>query len=278
MSNEIDAKVGAFLFYSIIQLFSYSIIQFMRYFIYLSYNGTNYHGWQIQPNGISVQETLEKCLSAMLGGDIAVTGAGRTDAGVHAASMVAHFDVEKAIEDRVSFTGKLNNFLPKDIAIQKIVPVTPGAHARFDAVSRMYEYRITLHKNPFLTQLAYQYTRNLDVDLMNEAAQILFNYTDFTSFSKLHTDVKTNNCKIMKAEWKKHDDMLVFTIQADRFLRNMVRAVVGTLLEVGKGNITIEQFREIIEQKNRCSAGTSMPACGLYLVKVRYPESIYSVD
>ncbi len=249
----------------------------MRYFIYLSYNGTNYHGWQVQPNGISVQEVLEKCFSAVLGENIAITGAGRTDTGVHAASMVAHFDVEKPIEDPTSLTGKLNNFLPKDIAIQKIVPVTPNAHARFDAISRTYEYRITQCKNPFLTQLAYQCTRSLDVDLMNKAAQILFNYTDFTSFSKLHTDVKTNNCKIMKAEWKKRDDMLVFTIQADRFLRNMVRAIVGTLLEVGKGNITIEQFCEIIEQKDRCSAGTSVPGHALFLVNVEYPERIFLV-
>jgi len=243
----------------------------MRYFVYLSYNGTNYHGWQVQPNGISVQEVLEKCVGVLLDENIAITGAGRTDTGVHAAQMVAHFDTEKTIENPTLFVGKLNNFLPKDIAIQKIVPVRADAHARFDALSRTYEYRITQQKNPFLTQLAYQYIHYLDVPLMNEVANVLFNYIDFTSFSKLHTDVKTNNCKIMRAEWTKNDDMLVFTIQADRFLRNMVRAIVGTLLEVGKGNLSIEQFRDIIEQKNRCSAGNSAPAHGLYLVDVEYP-------
>jgi len=247
----------------------------MRYFVYLSYNGTNYHGWQIQPNGISVQEVLEKRFSVLLSENIAITGAGRTDTGVHAVQMVAHFDIEKAIETPILLVGKLNNFLPKDIAIQKIVPVHADVHARFDALSRTYEYRITQQKNPFLTQLAYQYTHNLDILLMNEAANALFDYIDFTSFSKLHTDVKTNNCKIMRAEWTKNGDMLVFTIQADRFLRNMVRAIVGTLLEVGKGNISVEQFRDIIEQKNRCSAGTSAPAHGLYLVGIEYPDSIF---
>ena len=247
----------------------------MRYFIYLSYNGTNYHGWQVQPNGISVQEVLEKCIGVLLGESIAITGAGRTDTGVHALKMVAHFDTEKTIENTVSFVGKLNNFLPKDIAIQKIVPIRADAHARFDALSRTYEYRITQQKNPFLTSLAYQYIHYLDVSLMNEAANVLFDYIDFTSFSKLHTDVKTNNCKIMRAEWTKNGDMLVFTIQADRFLRNMVRAIVGTLLEVGKGSITIEQFRDIIEQKNRCSAGTSAPAHGLYLIDIEYPATIF---
>ena len=171
----------------------------MRYFIYLSYNGTNYHGWQVQPNGISVQEVLEKCVGVLLGESIAITGAGRTDTGVHAVQMVAHFDTEKTIENPISFVGKLNNFLPKDIAIQKIVPVCADAHARFDALSRTYEYRITQQKNPFLTQLAYQYVHCLDVPLMNKAADALFDYIDFTSFSKLHTDVKTNNCKIMRA-------------------------------------------------------------------------------
>ena len=245
----------------------------MRYFIYLSYNGTNYHGWQVQPNSISVQEVLEDRFSVLLGENIAITGAGRTDTGVHAARMVAHFDVEKIIENPVLLVGKLNNFLPKDIAIQKIIPVRNDAHARFDALSRTYEYRITQQKNPFLSQLAYQYVHNLDVSLMNEAANALFDYIDFTSFSKLHTDVKTNNCKIMHAKWETKGDMLVYTIRADRFLRNMVRAIVGTLLEVGKGNCTIDRFREIIESKNRCSSGTSAPAHGLYLVDVEYSFS-----
>jgi tRNA pseudouridine38-40 synthase len=241
----------------------------MRYFLYLSYNGTAYHGWQTQPNTPSVQETLEKCLSVLVAEDIAVTGAGRTDTGVHAEMMTAHFDVETPIDTAV-LTKKLNSFLPNDIAVQKIIQVKDDLHARFDAVSRTYEYRITLQKNPFLQDLACRFHGELDFKRMNEAAETLFDYTDFTSFSKLHTDTKTNNCRIMQAEWLQRGDVWVFHIQADRFLRNMVRAIVGTLLEVGKGKITIEKFRQIIEEKNRCAAGTSVPACGLYLVDVEY--------
>jgi len=246
-----------------------------RYFIYLSYNGKKYHGWQIQPNANSVQQVLENCFSTLLSEKTAITGAGRTDTGVHAKLMVAHFDTENIIDNPKTFVGKLNSFLPRDIAIQKIVPVSNNAHARFDAVSRTYEYHISLQKNPFLNEFAYQYTGQLDIQKMNEAAATLFDYIDFTSFSKLHTDAKTNNCKIMKAVWEQRGETLVFTIQADRFLRNMVRSVVGTLLEVGKGKMSIDEFKNVIEKKDRCAAGISMPAQALYLVDIQYPEHIF---
>ncbi len=242
-----------------------------RYFIYLAYNGTNFHGWQIQPNGISVQETLERAFSLLLGEAIAVTGAGRTDTGVHAKLMVAHFDVSQPVIDIQSLVGKLNSFLPKDIVIKKIELVPNDKHARFDAVSRTYEYHVCTTKNPFCYHFSYRLFESINFEVMNEAAERLHQYTDFTSFSKLHTDVKTNNCKIKFAEWKqKSDDEWVFTIEADRFLRNMVRAIVGTLLEVGKGKISVNDFCKIIENKNRCKAGSSVPANGLFLVDVKY--------
>jgi tRNA pseudouridine38-40 synthase len=245
----------------------------MRYFIYLSYKGTNYHGWQVQPNGISVQEKLQDALSTILQSKTEVVGAGRTDAGVHARQMVAHTDIEKSITNTSDLVYKLNSFLPTDIAIQKIVPVKDDAHARFDAISRTYEYWLTTAKDPFLTDAAMRAYGNIDFEAMNKAAQKLFDYTDFTSFSKLHTDAKTNNCRILKAIWEKRDENLwVFTIQADRFLRNMVRAIVGTLLEVGRGQLTVEDFCCIIEAKDRCKAGVSVPAQGLYLIEVTYSE------
>lgn len=241
-----------------------------RYAIQLSYHGGRYFGWQRQPKDISVQEVLEKAFSTILREEIAVTGAGRTDTGVHASFYIAHFDTENEISDPVQFVYKLNRFLPADIAIQKIRKVDNEFHARFSAVSRTYQYFISTRKNPFNTYTSFQYTVPLNVDLMNEAAKILFGFTDFTSFSKLHTDVKTNNCKIYQAEWEKKDEMLVFTIKADRFLRNMVRAIVGTLIEVGKGKITVEDFRKIIESKNRSAAGTSVSPQGLFLVDIEY--------
>lgn len=246
-----------------------------RYFIYLSYNGKAYHGWQIQPNGNSVQEELMKALSTIMRYDISVLGAGRTDAGVHAKLMVAHIDLKLPLENTAAFAYKLNGILPHDIAIQKIVAVKTDAHARFDAVSRVYEYCLITEKNPFLKDWAAKIYADLDFDAMNKAAQNLLNYTDFTSFSKLHTDVKTNNCKIMRAEWQQRDELWVFTIQADRFLRNMVRAIVGTLLQVGRGQMTEADFIQIIEAKDRCKAGTSAPAEGLYLVDVVYPKETF---
>lgn len=246
-----------------------------RYFIYLSYKGTAYHGWQTQPNGISVQEVLCKALSTVLRTDIEIVGAGRTDTGVHAKLMVAHFDFEGELPKLTSFASKLNSILPKDIAVSKIIEVKADAHARFNATSRKYEYHLVTQKNVFKTEYAARFNENLNFELMNEAAATLMDYRDFTSFSKLHTDAKTNNCVIMHAQWTANDGEWIFTIQADRFLRNMVRAIVGTLLEVGRGKMTIEQFREVIEIKNRCKAGTSVPAQGLYLIDIQYSEDIF---
>ena len=242
----------------------------MRYFIYLSYNGKNYCGWQSQNNAKSVQNELQTAFSTVLRTDIQIVGAGRTDTGVHAKMMAAHFDFNGEIADTQLFVKHLNGFLPKDIAISKIVRVKDDAHARFDAVKRTYEYHLILEKNPFLEGLACKYFRVLDFEKMNLAAKYLFDYQDFTSFSKLHTDVKTNNCTIFLAEWQPRGDVWVFTVQANRFLRNMVRAIVGTLLLVGENKISIDDFRKIIEQKNRCKAGSSVPAEGLYLVDIEY--------
>lgn len=247
----------------------------MRYFLYLSYDGTNYHGWQIQPNGNSVQETLMRALSTFLRKEIEVVGAGRTDAGVHARLMVAHFDFEQKL-DVATVTDKLNRLLPPDIAVYEVKRVKDEAHARFDAIYRTYKYYVTTQKDPFRHRYAWRLFNPLDFNKMNEAARTLFDYTDFTSFSKLHTDVKTNNCKIMHAEWTQVSETeWVFTIQADRFLRNMVRAVVGTLVEVGRGKLTIEGFRKVIENKDRCSAGSSVPGHALFLVDVGYPEDLF---
>ncbi len=242
-----------------------------RYFIHLAYNGARYHGYQIQPHSASVQQTLEQCLSLKVGQKIAVTGCGRTDTGVHARNYYAHFDLEPPISDPEKTVHQLNAFLPDDIVVYRIWQVQPEAHARFDALSRTYHYYITRTKNPFHTQDAFFLYGALDVQKMQEAANILFEYEDFTSFSKVHTQVKTNNCKIMEARWFEQGDLLVFRIKADRFLRNMVRAIVGTMVEVGKGCMTLEEFRAVIERKDRCEAGTSMPAHALFLETVEYP-------
>lgn len=246
-----------------------------RYFLTLSYDGTAYHGWQVQPNGTSVQERLTKALTTLLRRETEVTGAGRTDAGVHARRMVAHFDAEAPLES-LRLADKLNRLLPPDIAILDVRPVRPDAHARFDATSRTYEYYISTRKDPFARHYSYRLFHTPDFSAMNEAARTLFLYTDFTSFSKLHTDVKTNNCRIMQAEWTPQDEATwCFTIRADRFLRNMVRAVVGTLLMVGQGKLTVEGFRRIIEQKDRCQAGTSVPGHALFLTDVTYPDELF---
>ena len=241
-----------------------------RYFIHLAYNGTNYCGWQIQPQSPSVQGELERCLGLKLGCAVGITGCGRTDTGVHARNYYAHFDYDGVIGDPDELTYRLNLFLPSDIVIYRIWEVDPEAHARFDAVSRTYHYYIAQQKNPFHLGDAYYLYGNLDVNKMQTAANELLNHSDFTSFSKLHTQVKTNNCKVMEAVWFEQDGLLVFRIKADRFLRNMVRAIVGTLLEVGKGKMSLEAFRDIIERKDRCAAGESVPAHGLFLEAVDY--------
>jgi tRNA pseudouridine38-40 synthase len=246
----------------------------LRYFIELSYNGEKYHGWQNQPNAISVQEVLEKALTTLLRRKVSVLGAGRTDAGVHAKQMFAHFDSDNEINCS-ELTLKLNSFLPNDVAIQNIHPVVDDAHARFDATGRTYEYWIVTEKNPFHNQSAHLVYKNLDVDLMNAAAKELFNYEDFKSFSKTHTDVKTYICKIETAFWEQQGELLVFTIRADRFLRNMVRAIVGTLLAVGLGKLSIKEFKQIIESRNRNNAGTSVPGKALYLTAVTYPTDTF---
>jgi tRNA pseudouridine38-40 synthase len=245
-----------------------------RYFLQLSYNGTRFHGWQVQPNAVSVQEELEKALSTLLREPVSVVGAGRTDTGVHASFFILHFDLQTPLEAGYDLVYKLNSFLPDDISVQKCWPVSGEAHARFSAVSRTYHYIITTQKDPFSTETSYYYSLPLDLDKMNEAALVLFDYEDFTSFSRLHSDVKTNNCRIYQAEWKREGAQLVFVIKADRFLRNMVRAIVGTLLEVGKGKLSTEGFRQIIEKHDRGAAGASAPAHGLFLVDIEYPGEI----
>lgn len=245
-----------------------------RYFIYLSYNGANYCGWQTQPNGPSVQQTLEEKLSILLRSTTSITGAGRTDAGVHARTMIAHFDSDLDF-DNDELTERLNRILPLDIAIQSIREVAPDAHARFDAKSRLYRYYITTEKDPYLYPYYYKVHGKLDLDRMNRCAKILFDYIDFTSFSKLHTDVKTNNCEIYKAEWTQDGSKLIFTIKANRFLRNMVRSIVGTLLDAGRGKIDENGMRQIIEAKNRGVAGTSAPGHALFLEEVEYDNNIF---
>ncbi len=249
-----------------------------RYFLYCSYNGAAYCGWQVQPNGIAVQEVLQHALRTVLRDPrLEVVGAGRTDAGVHAKLMVAHFDADLGGLDACGLLAKLNSLLPPDVAVHALRPVRADAHARFDAVARRYEYHVVLRKDVFRTGLAARLYRMPDFERMNEAARLLLGRRDFTSFSKLHTDVKTNICTVTHAEWTQRDGEWVFTIEADRFLRNMVRAVVGTLLEVGRGRMPVDGFARVIEARDRCRAGTSAPAQGLYLVDVRYPDELFDV-
>jgi tRNA pseudouridine38-40 synthase len=244
----------------------------------LTFKGTNYHGWQIQPNGISVQSILNRVLSLKLFETIEVVGAGRTDSGVHAKLFIAHFDTEKDnLGGNEQFLHDINSFLPIDITIKKIFQVNPLAHSRFSAISRTYEYYINNIKNSFSHDFSYYYHGYLDIYKMNEASKLLLNFNDFTSFCKLKSNSKTNCCKIFNAFWKEENDFIVFTIEANRFLRNMVRAIVGTLIQVGNGKLEIEKFIEIIEKKNRCSAGMSVPAHGLFLTGIKYPEELYIV-
>lgn len=245
----------------------------MRFFIELAYNGSAYHGWQKQPDAISVQEVLERALTTALQQKIEVVGAGRTDTGVHASLFFAHFDAKIQMEIE-QFCFKLNTILPPDIAVFRIFEVSPNAHARFDAISREYHYFVTTKKNPFKIGSAYYIKKKIDVQRMNKAAEILMKHTDFKAFSKVKTEVKTFDCKIESAAWEKVGDELIFKIKADRFLRNMVRAIVGTLLDIGTGKTKIEDMNVIIREKNRCRAGKSVPAHGLFLVNVEYPKTI----
>ncbi|CAM1333900.1 ATP-binding cassette, subfamily B, multidrug efflux pump [Tenacibaculum aestuariivivum] len=241
----------------------------MRYFIELAYNGKNYHGWQIQPDAISVQEKINSAISTILRENITITGAGRTDAGVHALQMFAHFDTNIVLANNFAF--RLNALLPDDIVIFNTKLMHNTAHARFDATSRSYEYKIWIGRNPFLLDTSWQlYNQKLNIDLMNQAAAILYEYEDFECFSKVKSDVHTFNCTVTNALWVLNGNDLTFHISANRFLRNMVRAVVGTLIDIGIGKITLDDFRKIIASKNRSNAGTSVPAKGLFLTKVAY--------
>ena len=240
----------------------------MRYFIELSYNGKNYHGWQIQPDANSVQEELINALQKILQEEITLVGAGRTDTGVHARKMVAHFDVQQEFDNWVY---KVNSVLPNDIVVSTIYLVEADRHARFDAKQRSYEYKIWLGRNPFLLDFSWQiHQRTINVELMNKAAKLLFDYTNFQSFSKVQTEVKTFNCRLTEAIWRQNGNELTFYISADRFLRNMVRAIVGTLVDVGTEKISIADFKKIIESKDRGNAGLSVPAKGLFLTEVVY--------
>jgi tRNA pseudouridine38-40 synthase len=245
----------------------------LRYFIELSYNGKAYHGWQNQPNAITVQQVLEETLSTLLQTKIAVVGAGRTDAGVHASQMFAHFDFETDL-DLSNFVFKLNSFLPNDIAIHDIFRVKADAHARFDAIQRTYHYKISNKKNVFTDDFAYNMHLQVDVTKMNEACNVLLQYKDFQCFSKSNTDVKTYYCKIERAEWIIDNNELTFIISADRFLRNMVRAIVGTLINIGLGKMEVNELHDVIQSKNRSEAGFSVPAHGLYLKTITYPDHI----
>jgi tRNA pseudouridine38-40 synthase len=247
-----------------------------RYFVKLSYDGTAYHGWQTQRNAHTLQHALNGAFTLLLRTPVTLTGCGRTDTGVHALEYYAHFDIDRKLtkEECCKLAFKMNRYLDDDIAIHGIFPVKSGIHSRFSAVSRTYRYVITKKKDPFLVKRAYYLYGDIDTGAMNEAAAWLKTVSDFTSFSKVDTDTKTNICAVSHAAWTEEGDCLIFTITADRFLRNMVRAIVGTLINVGTGKITLKEFRKITTARNRSSAGDSAPACGLYLSEVRYPEKL----
>jgi tRNA pseudouridine38-40 synthase len=246
-----------------------------RYFIEITFKGTNYHGWQLQPNATSVQAEIEKALKTLCRTGISTTGAGRTDTGVHARFFIAHFETDSLLpENRGDFLYKMNALLPQDIAIQDIYPVKPEAHARYSAISRTYKYTISRVKNPFCSESSWYYSGSLDIAVMNEAAGKLIAYTDFTSFCKLHSDVKNNNCHIYEALWTMDKDQLDFVIRGNRFLRNMVRSIVGTMIDLGRGKLDLDDFINIVEGRNRSLAGFSAPAEGLALIHIQYPENL----
>jgi len=244
----------------------------MRYFVELAYNGTHFFGWQRQPKQITVQEVLEDAFSLLLKNKIELTGCGRTDTGVHAKQYFAHFDYNGLLSNSYceKLQDRLNSFLPKEIVIHRIFQVEADMHARFSALKRTYKYYVSISKNPFQIQFTHRIFIKLNVENMNKAAKLLLGNQDFTSFSKLHTEVNNNFCEVEAAFWEQEGEQLVFTITANRFLRNMVRAVVGTLLLVGKGKHSIEDFQNIINQKNRCKAGVSAPANALFLERISY--------
>ena len=249
-----------------------------RYFVELSYDGAAYCGWQRQPDAPTVQQALEKALSTLLRQDVEVVGAGRTDTGVNASYYVAHFDCESGVKDCAQLVYKLNLILPQDIAVKAVREVCEQAHARFDAVEREYTYYISQRKNPFRRFSAWQYYVQLDMERMNEAAATLLEYDDFTSFAKLNSNNKTNICRVVKAEWRRaegDDDLLIFTIRADRFLRNMIRAIVGTLVDVGRGRYTVEEFRDILHSRDLSRSSAGAPAQGLFLSDVKYSDEVY---
>lgn len=247
----------------------------MRYFLKLAYRGTPFHGWQIQPNAPSVQEFLNTKLSLICGHSINVVGAGRTDTGVHAREMYAHFDTDKAIQDSSSFLNSLNKMLSPDIVVDSLMEVEEEAHARFDATERAYEYHILRKRSPFNQDMAAGIYYDLNLEAMQEAASALQFKGDFSSFSKSKTQTKTNICELREAYWEVKGDYWIFHVRADRFLRNMVRAIVGSLLEVGRGRMNLEEFKAMIAAKDRRQAGESVPAQGLYLTRVRYPDTIF---
>jgi tRNA pseudouridine38-40 synthase len=247
-----------------------------RYFIFISFKGTSYHGWQIQPNAVTVQKTIDEALTCILGDNISTTGAGRTDSGVHALVFCAHFDSsDSELPAKKNLLFRLNRFLPDDIAVTGIKKVLPDSNARYSAVSRTYKYYISRKKDPFNYDSSWFIHGDLDIGSMNRASELLLNHSDFTSFSRLHSGNKTNICRICKAGWEQSDDRLIFTIKADRFLRNMVRAIVGTIVKVGRGRLDTEGFNGIILLKNRSSAGISAPAKGLFLTAIDYPDEIF---
>lgn len=246
-----------------------------RYFIFISFKGTSYHGWQIQPNSLTIQKILDNALSTILGEKISATGAGRTDAGVHARFFCAHFESESTEIIKKNFIFRLNRFLPKDISVSRINEVIPEAHARFSALSRTYKYYISRGKDPFSVDSSWFVHGKIDVNLMNRACALLLKYKDFTSFSRLHSDSRTNLCTVYSAVWEECGDKLIFTIKSDRFLRNMVRAIAGTMIETGTGRISLDEFERIIQARDRCKAGKSAPSRGLFLVDIEYPPEIF---
>jgi tRNA pseudouridine38-40 synthase len=247
-----------------------------RYFIFISYKGTSYHGWQVQPNSLTIQQMLDKALSTVLRETISTTGAGRTDTGVHALVFCAHFDsIADDLAGKKKLLFRLNGYLPRDISVSGILKVAPDAHARFSAISRTYRYNISRVKDPFTEDSSWFFNGKIDINILNRACGVLMRYSDFTSFARLHTDAKTNICTIYSAVWEESGNMLTLTIKADRFLRNMVRAIVGTMVETGSGRISLKEFEDILLAKNRSSAGKSAPAKGLFLIDIEYPEAIF---